>query len=303
MKEKGQNALEIVFTMFILIVVTLVIIRLFTTTVARESLPNIEDFRGAYNYDKEKTKCNNKCSAFTSDGCSDLSAAVAYCQEKIAIDIDGNFKTNEKGHGGLITGIPYCEDGLYCFHITECGCGSYILNPANCLRVMKDYYQGQIGLSEQTANQIIVEKVTAGTCNPDPSMWGRKFYEGYVPVRLPDNECRDYNLDSPCNLPANWWWWKGGYGKISEQVVAQTAAAVLPTFLFSCFGSDGNVKCTWLGCPTEGEVVILLSDGSFYKDIDKPTGVFTFGPMQPGTYSAVLICGGKTATSGLITIE
>jgi hypothetical protein len=218
MKERGMTALEIVFAMFILIVVTLVIIRLFTTTVTRESLPNIEDFRGAYNYDKEKVKCGNKCSTFTSGGCSDISAAVSYCQEKIAIDIDGNFRTNERGHGGLIAGIPYCEDGLYCFHITECACGSYVLDPANCLKLMKDYYQIQMGLSEQAANQIILNKITPGTCNRDPAMWGKKFYEGYTPIKLPDNECQDYNLTSPCNLPADWWWWKSGYGKISQQL-------------------------------------------------------------------------------------
>jgi|YelNatPaOPRAMG01_1025707.scaffolds.fasta_scaffold12868_6 hypothetical protein len=215
--KKGVNALEIVFSMFILIVVTLVIIRLFTTTVSTQTLPNIEDFRQAYNYDREKSRCNNLCLAYTSDGCSDLSAAVTYCQERIAIDIDGNYRTNEKGHGGLIAGVPYCEDGLYCFHITECGCGSYVLDAKNCLSIMKDYYVGQMGLSESAANQIIANKISPGSCDPDPSRWGRKFYEGYTPIKLPDYECQNYGLTAPCNLPANWWWWKAGYAQIAVQ--------------------------------------------------------------------------------------
>jgi hypothetical protein len=305
MKDKGINALEIVFAMFILIVVTLIVLRLFTTTVTKESLPNVEDFRRAYNYDKEKAKCESRCSAFTTTGCSDLSAAVMYCQEKIMIDIDGNFRVNEKGHGGIVAGVPYCEDGLYCFHINECACGSYVLDPENCLKVMMDYYTRQMGLSEFTAYQIILNNIKPGECDRDPARWGRRFYEGYTPIRLPDAECQEYRLDYPCNLPADWWWWKAGYGEIYEQLIESGSqqAGVLPTFLFACSPSGNNINCRWFGCPTEGEIVILLNDGSFYKDMNKPIGSFNFGPLKPGSYSVILVCGEKTANSGPITIE
>ena len=299
--KKGINALEIVFAMFILIVVTLVVIRLFTTTVSKETLPNIDSFKSTYNYDKEKNRCNNLCSSFTADGCTDLSMAVAYCQERVGIDIDGNYRINEKGHGGLIAGVPYCEDGIYCFHITECGCGSYILNARNCLDVMKDYYINQMGLSEQTANQIITNKIQPGKCNRDPNQWGKKFYEGYVPVRVPDDECKNYGLDSPCNLPADWWWYKAGYAEIAAQA-AQTSSFI-PSFFFACSRSDSFINCKWFGCGIGEEVMVLLSNGNFYKNVNRPTGTFTFGPLQPGSYSAILVCGDKVATSGLILIE
>lgn len=305
MREKGIDALEIVFAMFILIVVTLVIIRLFTTTVSRESLPNIDDFRSAYNYDKEKSHCNNDCSAYTSNGCSDLAAAVTFCQERISVDIDGNFKTNEKGHGGLIAGIPYCEDGLYCFHITECGCGSFVLTPEQCLIVMKDYYVTQMGLSEQTADQIIVNKITPGTCAKNPADWGRKFYEGYTAIKPTESECKVYNLDYPCYLPADWWYWKAGYGKIAEAVSASVvqSASVLQSLVFSCASSDGNIRCNWLGCPASSDVIVFLSDGDLFRGKNQPTGTFTFGPKQPGSYSAVLVCGEKTSTYGPISVQ
>jgi hypothetical protein len=298
---KGINALEIVFAMFILIVVTLVIIRLFTTTVTKETLPNIQDFRETYNYDKEKTKCDNLCSYYTSDGCSDLGAAVTYCQEKIGIDIDGNYRTNEKGHGGLITGVPYCEDGLYCFHITECGCGSYILSPKNCLEIMKEYYMNKMGLSENVTNQIIANRITPGKCNRDPNQWGKKFYEGYTPIKVPDNECKDYNLAPPCYLPSDWWWYEAGYAAIAAQA-AQTAS-IAPPFLFICSTSGSFINCRWFGCPAQGEVVVFLSDGSLYKDVNKPIGSFSFGPLKPGSYSAVLICGENTASSSQIFVS
>ncbi|MEM7822613.1 MAG: hypothetical protein QXI23_03985 [Candidatus Aenigmatarchaeota archaeon] len=301
MRKKGINALEIVFAMFILIVVTLVVIRLFTTTVARKSLPNIDDFRAAYNYDIEKNKCNSLCSSYTGSACADLSAAVAFCQQKVSIDIDGNYRTGEKGHGGLIAGVPYCEDGLYCFHIAECGCGSYVLNAEQCLALMKDYYMNQIGLSKDVAEQIIVSKITPGQCDPDPVRWGKKFYEGYVPIKPSDYECMKYGKEPGCNLPADWWWWKAGYGEIARRVAV--TGGVATSLTFDCVKEGKNVKCSWVGCPLMGEVVIFLSDGSFYRDENRPAGSYTFGPLEPGSYSAVLVCGEKTVTSESIILE
>ncbi|MEM5829290.1 MAG: hypothetical protein QW040_00420 [Candidatus Aenigmatarchaeota archaeon] len=294
MSKKGMSALEIVFAMFILIVVTLVVINLFTSKVTPESLPKIDDFKSTYNYDREKSKCNNLCSSYTGSGCVDLSRAVSFCQERVYIDIDGNYRAGEKGHGGLIAGIPYCEDGLYCFHITECGCGSFILNAERCLALMKDYYINQMGLLENTANQIIVTQVNPGQCDPDPAKWGKKFYEGYTPIKLSDYECRKYGKEPGCNLPADWWWWSAGYGEIAKKV-AVTGGVTSPT-VFNCVGEGKNIKCSWVGCPLIGEVTIFLSDGSFYKDENKPTGSYIFGPVEAGSYTAVLVCGDEMST-------
>jgi len=296
--KKGINALEIVFAMFILIVVTLVVIRLFTSTVSKDVLPPLDDFKAAYNYDREKSKCDNLCSSFTSNGCSDLVAAVSFCQQKVFLDIDGNYRVGEKGHGGIIAGVPYCEDGLYCFHISTCGCGSFILTPEQCLVVMKDYYINQLGLSEKEAKQAIINQIKQGTCNPNPEMWGKRFYQGYVPIK-PEN-CTVYNQPDGCNLPADWWWWKAGYGQIAKELGVVTAGMI--SFSFVCVRENENIKCNWFGCPLTGEVLIFLSDGSFYKDENKPAGSYSFGPMQPGAYSAILMCGGKTAEFGPIVI-
>jgi len=82
---------------------------------------------------------------------------------------------------------------------------------------------------------------------------------------------------------------------------AQTGG-IFSSFYFGCVKADSDIKCSWLGCPATGEVMIFLSDGSFYKDINKPMGEFTFGPMEAGSYSMVLTCGEKTATYGPITV-
>jgi len=300
---KGLNALELVFMMFILIVVTLVVIRIFTTTVAKESLPDISDFRQTYNYDREKKKCADRCEAFLNSGCEDLEAAVSYCQQKVSIDIDGNFKTGEKGHGGVIAGLPYCEDGLYCFHIYECACGSYVLNPENCLQIMKDYYEGEKGLPSVTANSIILSAISYGTCNPDPRKWGKK-----LPVhlaKLPDDHpygiCDEEGKN--CIVGADYWWKAAGYGELAvEGEGERVGAAIASGFKFSCFKTSEGIKCEWYGCPS-GEIVVALNDGSTYITQDKPSGSYTFRVTSPGVYYGVITCGENSAISSKITIS
>jgi hypothetical protein len=201
--SKGVNALEIVFAMFILIVVTLVVIRLFTGIVKQDTLPNLDDFRQAYRYSQEKSKCSNLCSDYTIGGCNDLAAAYSFCEHTISIDIDGNNVPGEKGHYGVVTSIPYCEDGLYCFHIQDCGCGNYILGPEACLQTMRDYLTKTV--PKETAEKLICNKIKYGTCKTDPNDWERKV-PGFQSVELPDGTV----------LGTDYWWVHAGYAKICE---------------------------------------------------------------------------------------
>jgi len=302
MKDKGQNALEIVFTMFILIVVTLVIIKLFMGIVNPKVVPNIDDFKDAYNYANEKNKCDQKCSDFTGGGCIDLSAAVMYCQRKIAISIDGNSIPSEKLHGGFVAGAPYCEDGLYCFHITDCGCGTFYLTPEHCMTIMEDFYQNKLGWPEETADHAITDKMSPGTCDVDTANWG-KVCEDCKPLPLPTDVCQKYYDTDECFVTADYWWRKAGYWELFKKIEETESASVIPSFFFSCGKVGTSIRCSWFGCPITGDVMIFLNDGSFYKDTNKPLGTFTFGPMEAGSYSAVLTCGGKTSTFGPVLVE
>jgi len=209
--SKGVNALEIVFAMFILIVVTLVVIRLFTGIVKQDTLPNLDDFRQAYRYSQEKSKCSNLCSDYTIGGCTsnDLAAAYAFCEHKINLDIDGNNVPGEIGHYGVVTSIPYCEDGLYCFHIQECGCGNYILGPEACLQTMRDYLTKIV--PKDTAEKMICNKITYGTCKTDPREWERKV-PGFEAVELTTNT--EFGVGDPPVVGSDYWWKHAGYGKI-----------------------------------------------------------------------------------------
>lgn len=202
--RKGIDALELVFSMFILIIVTLVLIRLFTSTVAPGKLPDTASFAQSYNYQQEINKCNTFCDSFKQNGCTSTADAVSFCQQQVSLDIDGDYKAGEIGHGGFVNHVPYCEDGLYCFHIVQnCGCGSYILSPSTCLQLMKDYYEGTLGLTQKQTYNIILKSIYPGTCNPDTSTW-------------PQTYNRELPGSADTSLRADWWYCNAGYQNLGD---------------------------------------------------------------------------------------
>jgi len=163
---KGLTALEIVFLLFIMIVVTLVIIRLIQTyiTVGPVIQP-IEDWQAVYQYQQERMKCKNICDSYVTESCSRFQA-VSFCTQKVELDINGNRQTGEPGVGNLVLGVPYCEDGLYCFHIYECKCGGETLDARTCLRILCNYYNSsQVGYTKEDAIKVIRNRINPGTCS------------------------------------------------------------------------------------------------------------------------------------------
>jgi hypothetical protein len=232
---KGINVLELIFAMFILIIVTLVLINIFSRQVSTEALPKIDDFKQAYGYEKEVSRCRNLCAQYTSD-CEDLGAAVRFCQEKVKIDIDGNYKVGEKGHFGVVNNRPYCEDGLYCFHLMEkeCACGSYVLNPENCKQVMMDYYTRIANYGEKTAKQAIYNAIQPGECEKDPNKWTRTV-KGFTPYKAL-GEDEKYGVGNPPYVGADFWWRKAGYPELISTETTTTG------------GTTGAFTLTLQGC-------------------------------------------------------
>ena len=199
--SKGVEALELIFTLFILIVVVLVVIRMFITKMSLGGIEKpVENIRDAYNYDSAKSDCDNLCSKYESD-CSDTQAAVKFCLQKVSIDIDGNRITGEKGHYNVVEQIPMCEDGVYCFHIkNNCMCGSYTLDAKTCLKVLCDYYTNVQDFNSTVAMKLIRNGINWGTCEQDIQKWNIK---DYTPIDLdPPNEVW---------LGPDYWWVKAGY--------------------------------------------------------------------------------------------
>ncbi|MEM5799560.1 MAG: hypothetical protein QXZ43_02760 [Candidatus Aenigmatarchaeota archaeon] len=190
--RKGINALEIVFGMFLLLIVVLVVVRLITQFVTPSKIAGqLDSFDNAYKFSQEKSNCKNLCDEYTTEECNRM-YAVKYCMQKINIDIDGNRVVGEKRHGGFVTQLPYCEDGLYCFHIYDCKCGTYMLTPENCRKILCEFYIKDKGIdNSQEVSNLISHAINFGTCDPDISKWGIE--------------------NSPSNLRASFWAEKAGF--------------------------------------------------------------------------------------------
>jgi len=197
--SKGVNALEIVFGMFLLLIVVFVVIRLITNFVTPSKVSEpLQNFDSAYRYSQERSKCKDLCDQYTTEECN-IRNAVNYCLQKISIDITGNKQTGEPGRGGFVANLPYCEDGLYCFHIYDCSCGTYRLTAENCRKILCDYYIREQGLEgspeilSEVANIISGPKgINFGTCNPDVNTWGIRNAPTIA-------------------LPACWWTYQAGF--------------------------------------------------------------------------------------------
>ncbi|MDI6825840.1 MAG: hypothetical protein QMD36_01435 [Candidatus Aenigmarchaeota archaeon] len=200
--RKGLNALELIFTLFVLIVVVLVVVRMFITKMTLGGIEKpVQDITDTYNYEAAYSTCNNLCSKYESD-CGNVQNAVRFCLQKINIDIDGNRVTGERGHYNVVEQIPMCEDGIYCFHIkTDCLCGSQRLDPSTCLSVLCDYYKNIHGLSSEVAMNAIRNGISWGTCPKDViNDWKIK---DYTPIEIEPGEF----------MGPDYWWVRAGYDR------------------------------------------------------------------------------------------
>ena len=182
--SKGLNALELIFSLFVLIVVVLVVVRMFITKMSLGGIEKpVQDITDTYNYEAAYSTCNNLCSKYEAD-CSNVQAAVKFCLQKVGIDIDGNRVAGEKGHFNVVDQIPMCENGIYCFHVkTDCICGSQRLDAKTCLTVLCDYYQTNQAVNSRVSMDMIKNGIDWGRCETDMEVWKRRI-QGFTPIDL-----------------------------------------------------------------------------------------------------------------------
>jgi hypothetical protein len=169
--RKGMNALEIIFGLFVLIIVVLVIIRMFTENVKVDPVTrNLDELNKQEDYKNAINLCEATCSDYQLSNC-DISRAIKFCTQKVSIDLDNNNEPGEKStiaaqHGAIVAAVPICEDGMYCFHVVEdCRCGSVKLTPDICDALMCEYYVSSRGLTLDEAKQLIKTEVNTGSCD------------------------------------------------------------------------------------------------------------------------------------------
>jgi hypothetical protein len=165
----------IAIILFILLIATLIKLKLNTKI--------IKNFEDTGNYKKEKIKCQNLCQDYIKNDCSE-DYAVNFCKQRVFLDINGNRIAGESGVSSIIENYPYCEDGIYCFHIQNCECEKNTLDAKKCLEILCDYYK-----NEEDPMKVIREKIKWGSCTQDKVKispdWWYQYYGFY------SDECKN----------------------------------------------------------------------------------------------------------------
>ena len=284
---KGLNALELIFTLFVLIVVVLVIVRMFITKMSLGGIEEpIQDITDTYNYEAAYSNCNNLCSKYEAD-CSRQNA-VKFCLERVSIDIDGNRLLGEKHHFNVVEGIPMCEDGIYCFHVkTDCACGSVRLDPETCLDILCDYYQYTRGLTEDVAAQMIQREIKYGTCEPDVIKWKGKIKD-FDPIPVPKyNSIRDGELVTGIRfMGPDYWWANAGY-------MEPCGISIETDLTLECDPNpaENKIECIWNNCKVDDMTELVVSNGdSSSREISLEDGSIEIDVEPSGTYRVILLC-------------
>ncbi|MBU5688540.1 MAG: hypothetical protein KQA41_00875 [Candidatus Aenigmarchaeota archaeon] len=132
----------------------------------------VKTFSDAKNYELELSECQNICNKIKNN--CNIEDAVNYCTKKVFLDIDYNGIVGEAGKIGILNNYPFCEDGIYCFHLNDCKCNKTNLDPANCLKILCQYYN-----DSENPMEKIRQTITWGKCkNKDkiqPDWWYEYF--------------------------------------------------------------------------------------------------------------------------------
>jgi len=173
------TAIEIVFIIFILIVVVLIVIQMVTKYVNPQKInPYIENIEQLAKREYMRQFCDNLCSAVkTATNSRDILEAMAkWCFTKITDRGKDFIDIVEDGVSGffVVGGLPYCENGVYCFNFFSCDVG-ITLDVKECRRILCEYYTRVAGLSSEQASKVIKEQIiTPGRCTINKQLIGDK---------------------------------------------------------------------------------------------------------------------------------
>jgi len=143
---KGFTALEIVFMIFILIVVAIIVIQLVVKNVSTQKLSEVvQSVQELRKYTYMRDKCSKICDNIKSASSykERLTLMATWCSYKIVEGDREGIDINEDGFFNgfyVVNGFPYCEDGTYCFLFFSCDLGSMYLDMDTCRKILCQYY-------------------------------------------------------------------------------------------------------------------------------------------------------------------
>jgi competence protein ComGC len=173
---KGFTAIEIVFMIFILLVVAIVVIQLVVKNVGTQKLVAVvQQVEQLSKFQYMKDTCNKICENIktASSYKEKLSLMAMWCSYKIR---DGDREGIDMNDNGIyrdfyvVAGLPYCEDGTYCFHFFSCDLGNFYLDRERCAEILCEYYLQQFNGDDAEATDAVANVISPGSCKIDETM-------------------------------------------------------------------------------------------------------------------------------------
>jgi len=132
LSKKAEKELQMIFGLFILLIITLVILNLFLKTTSKSTSAiggASEDYFKQAEVEKARQECEALC-----DNIRNVNTAIEYCGKTVSIDWDGDNVLTEPASFGK---WDFCENHVPCFVLaSDCGQGQY--NGFYCKGILSD---------------------------------------------------------------------------------------------------------------------------------------------------------------------
>ena len=170
-KKGFDKAIEIFIFLFIIIVVSTIVLRMFKSEVSNRT-SELSDIKQDELQDQTlrnaKTQCQELCADAARNDCSPQSK-TAFCAYNVGpLDLDGDLGYSSY-NTNILGGVGVCEDKIVCPLLIECTC-SEVLNLTNCKEAMCDYWSS-IGISPILKNSSGDGVYGIGNCGGGSSDW------------------------------------------------------------------------------------------------------------------------------------
>lgn len=136
LKKKGEKSLQMIFGLFILLIISLVVLSLFFKFTEKSSgvmTETQEEFFSKQEVQQAENECKVLCSEITN-----IDSALEFCRKYQKIDFDGDKSVSAMTMGDKGR-WQFCEDRIPCFILTDCKLEPTIYDGAKCRGIMREY--------------------------------------------------------------------------------------------------------------------------------------------------------------------
>ena len=171
--KKGEKSLQMIFGLFILLIISLVVLSLFFKFTEKSSgvmKGTQEEFFSKQEMQKAENECEVLCSEI-----NDIDSALEFCKKYQRIDFDG-----DKSVSGLTQASrgrwTFCEDKIPCFILTNCVLEPAVYDGTKCKTILTEYRQDYYAQLEYASPEGTCDLSTEGDAETSPNWVYRYGY-------------------------------------------------------------------------------------------------------------------------------